>query len=50
MLPKENFVKLDVRRSLLRPFFAPKFHVLQFSANRISIVAIRTRCEIVIAD
>ena len=51
MLPQANFVKLDARRSFLRPFLSPKSHyVLQFLANRISIVATRTLCEVVIAD
>ena len=43
MLPQENFVKLDAGRSLLRPFLVPKYlnYVLQFLANKISIVATR---------
>ena len=39
MLPQpENFVKLDPRRLLLRPFLVPKSHML-FFANRISVLA-----------
>ena len=47
MLPQENFVKLDTRRLLLRPQIS---YVPQFFANRISIVATYTLCELVIAD
>ena len=47
--PPEKLV--DARRSLLRPFLGPKSHyVLQFLENRISIVATRTLCEVVITD
>ena len=32
MLPQENFVNLDTRRALLRPFLGPKFHMFCSSA------------------
>ena len=48
MVPQENFVELDAKRSLLRPFLGPKSRM--FLANRISIVGTRTLCEVVIAD
>ena len=50
MLPQENFVKSHGRRSFLRPFLGPKSHVLQFLADRISIVSTCTLCEVVITD
>ena len=52
ILPQEDFVKLDARGVLPRPFLAPNLirsAILQFLANRISIVATRTLHEVVIA-
>ena len=49
MLPQKEFVKLDVRRSLLGQFSGPKLYVLQFLVKKNSMFATRPLCKVVIA-
>ena len=50
MLPLVNLVKLDTRRSILRSFLRPQISYVLQLANRISVVAKCTFCELVVAD